>query len=128
MFEADIGAEAIYNIFKRIDLHKLAKQLEIELEKANSIDSGRINKRLATISAMIHSNCRPEWMFLTAIPVIPPALRPMVPLDGGRYATSRRQRFVSTGHQPQQPSEKIERNSCAGCYFAKRKKNFAGSG
>jgi DNA-directed RNA polymerase subunit beta' len=88
MFEAGIGAEAIFDIFKRIDLRKLVKQLEVELTKTNSIDSAKINKRLATIQALINSNSRPEWMFLTAIPVIPPALRPMVPLDGGRYATS----------------------------------------
>jgi DNA-directed RNA polymerase subunit beta' len=88
MFEAGIGAEAIYDIFRKIDLHKLEKQLVTDLEKANSVDSSKISKRLSTIQAMIHSNSRPEWMFLTAIPVIPPALRPMVPLDGGRYATS----------------------------------------
>ncbi len=88
MFEASIGAEAIYNIFKKIDLHKLLSQLKQEMEKASSLESVKINKRIAVISAMISSNIRPEWMFLTNIPVIPPALRPMVPLDGGRYATS----------------------------------------
>ncbi len=88
MFEASIGAEAIYNIFKKIDLNKLLSQLRTELEKASSLESGKINKRIGVVSAMINSNIRPEWMFLTLIPVIPPALRPMVPLDGGRYATS----------------------------------------
>ncbi len=88
MFEAGIGAEAIYNIFKKIDLQKLYDQLKKELEKANSLDVVRINKRISVIGAMINSNTRPEWMFLINIPVMPPALRPMVPLDGGRYATS----------------------------------------
>ncbi|KND48229.1 MAG: DNA-directed RNA polymerase, beta' subunit [Parcubacteria bacterium C7867-006] len=88
MFEASIGAEAIYNIFKKIDLEKLLGQLNAELEKASSIETGKINKRISVVAAMINSNIRPEWMFLTSIPVIPPALRPMVPLDGGRYATS----------------------------------------
>ncbi len=88
MFEAGIGAEAIYSIFKKIDVAKLLGQLEAELAKATSIEAGRISKRIATLSAMLHSGTRPEWMFLTDIPVIPPALRPMVPLDGGRYATS----------------------------------------
>lgn len=88
MFEASIGAEAIYNIFKKLDLQKLLTQLNTELEKASSLESVKINKRIAIVSAMINSNTRPEWMFLTHIPVIPPALRPMVPLDGGRYATS----------------------------------------
>ncbi len=88
MFEASIGAEAIYNIFKRIDLEKLLGQLNQELEKATSLEVSKVNKRISVVAAMIKSNIRPEWMFLTAIPVIPPALRPMVPLDGGRYATS----------------------------------------
>jgi DNA-directed RNA polymerase subunit beta' len=88
IFEAGIGAEAIYDILKDVDLKKLEKELAIDLEKAGSIESEKINKRLSIIRAMIHSGIRPEWMFLTNIPVIPPALRPMVPLDGGRYATS----------------------------------------
>ncbi len=88
MFEAGIGAEAIYNIFKKIDLNKLLVELKKELEKAGSLEISKINKRIGIVSAMISSNIRPEWMFLTHIPVIPPALRPMVPLDGGRYATS----------------------------------------
>lgn len=88
MFEAGIGAEAVYNIFKKIDLNKLLAQLEQDLEKAGNMEAAKINKRISTIQAMINSGTRPEWMFLTHIPVIPPALRPMVPLDGGRYATS----------------------------------------
>ncbi len=88
MFEASIGAEAIYNIFKKVDLQKLLTNLNQELEKASTLDSIKINKRISTVSAMINAGIRPEWMFLSAIPVIPPALRPMVPLDGGRYATS----------------------------------------
>lgn len=88
MFEAGIGAEAIYNIFKKIDMEKLVTVLEAQLEKSNSLDSERINRRLSLVKSMIKSGVRPEWMFLTRIPVIPPALRPMVPLDGGRYATS----------------------------------------
>lgn len=88
MFEAGIGAEAIYSIFKKIDMDALLESLKEELKKASSVDSVKINKRIATIQAMIHAEIRPEWMFLNYIPVIPPALRPMVPLDGGRYATS----------------------------------------
>lgn len=88
LFEANIGAEAIYDIFKETDLKKLEVELEKQMEKAGAIEIEKINKRLSLVRAMIHSNIRPEWMFLTRIPVIPPALRPMVPLDGGRYATS----------------------------------------
>jgi DNA-directed RNA polymerase subunit beta' len=88
MFEASIGAEAIFNLFKKIDLEKLLAQLNIDLEKASSLEAVKINKRISLIASLLSSNIRPEWMFLTHIPVIPPALRPMVPLDGGRYATS----------------------------------------
>ena len=87
-FEAEIGAEAIFNIFKTINLGELEKKVKKELESSKSIESAKIAKRLSIIQAMIKSNTRPEWMFLTRIPVIPPAMRPMVPLDGGRYATS----------------------------------------
>ncbi len=88
LFEAEIGAEAIYKIFKNLDLVKLEKKLLADLEKAGSLELAKITKRLSTVQSMVKSGVRPEWMFLTRIPVIPPALRPMVPLDGGRYATS----------------------------------------
>ncbi|MCF7834220.1 MAG: DNA-directed RNA polymerase subunit beta' [Candidatus Pacebacteria bacterium] len=87
-FEANIGAEAIYYIFKNLDLNKLKVHTETMLEKASSVDKEKLQKRLSLIRAMIHANIRPEWMFLTIIPVIPPVLRPMVALDGGRHATS----------------------------------------
>jgi DNA-directed RNA polymerase subunit beta' len=88
LFEAAIGAEAIYTILKNIDLQKLFENLTAEIENASSVDREKIHKRLSLVSSMLESKIRPEWMFLTRIPVIPPALRPMVPLDGGRYATS----------------------------------------
>jgi DNA-directed RNA polymerase subunit beta' len=88
LFEAGIGAEAVYNIFKEVNLSDLLASLYTELEKASALDSIRLNKRISLVSAMINAGVRPEWMFLSSIPVMPPALRPMVPLDGGRYATS----------------------------------------
>jgi DNA-directed RNA polymerase subunit beta' len=88
LFEAGIGAEAIYKIFKDLNLETLEKALVADLEKAGAIEIEKINKRLSLIRSMIKTGVRPEWMFMTRIPVIPPALRPMVPLDGGRYATS----------------------------------------
>jgi DNA-directed RNA polymerase subunit beta' len=88
VFEAGIGAEAIYNICRNLDLAKLADELSGELEKAGAVDRQKINKRLSLVKAMMHANIRPEWMFLVRLPVIPPALRPMVALDGGRHATS----------------------------------------
>src|SRR3989344_828674 len=88
LFEAGIGAEAVYNLCKDIDLHKLESRLHADFEKVSSVERDRLAKRLSVIRAMIASGIRPEWMFLTRVPVIPPAIRPMVPLDGGRYATS----------------------------------------
>jgi len=87
-FDASIGAEAIYTLFKNMDLEKLKKETENMVPKASSIDKEKLEKKLSLIRSMIHSGIRPEWMFLTVIPIIPPALRPMVALDGGRHATS----------------------------------------
>ena len=88
IFEAGIGAEAIYNILKKVDLNKLLEELEKKAEGASALEMPKLNKRISLVHQMTLSGVRPEWMFLTRIPVIPPALRPMVPLDGGRYATS----------------------------------------
>jgi DNA-directed RNA polymerase subunit beta' len=88
LFEANIGAEAVYETLKKLDLKKLLERLEKDLEKASALDSIKLAKRISLLKSMIKANLRPEWMFLTRIPVIPPALRPMVALEGGRYATS----------------------------------------
>ena len=87
-FEAGIGAEAIHNIFKSLDLKKLAGELETSLEKAGSTERVKLYKRLSLVKSMLRSGVRPEWMFLTVIPVTPPGMRPMVALEGGRHATS----------------------------------------
>jgi len=88
LFEADIGAEAVYTLFKNLDLKVLAKELAESLTKAGSLERIKLNKRLSLTKSMISSAIRPEWMFFRRIPVIPPALRPMVALEGGRHATS----------------------------------------
>ncbi len=88
IFEASIGAEAIFDILKKIDLAKLQTELEKELENAGAADREKLSKRISLTKQMIKAKLRPEWMFLIRIPVIPPGLRPMVALDGGRYATS----------------------------------------
>ncbi len=87
-FEASIGAEAIYSILKNLDLARLQELTEAAHEKASAVEREKLEKRLSLIRSMITSGIRPEWMFLTVIPVIPPALRPMVALEGGRHATS----------------------------------------
>lgn len=87
-FEAGIGAEAIYTIFKNLNLEKFIGELESQLETAGAAEREKLNKRLALVRSMHAAGVRPEWMFLTRIPVTPPALRPMVALESGRHATS----------------------------------------
>lgn len=90
VFDAGIGAEAIRKILKEVDLKKYKKAIEKEIEK-DKVDSARQVrnfKRLKMVSSMLKNKMRPEWMIMTVLPVMPPDLRPMVALDGGRYATS----------------------------------------
>jgi DNA-directed RNA polymerase subunit beta' len=88
LFEAKIGAEAIYDLFRSLKLDELKVRLEERYPKAAAAEREKLAKRISLVTAMIAANIRPEWMFLTKIPVIPPALRPMVALEGGRHATS----------------------------------------
>jgi len=88
IFEAGAGAETLRNIFEEVNLEALAKKLSDEVKKASPAVKRKIIKRLQVIEGMIRAKIRPEWMFLTVLPVLPPDLRPMVQLDGGRYATS----------------------------------------
>ena len=88
LFEARIGAEAIYDIFTKLDLKDLEKTLSARYETAGVAEREKLAKRLSLIAGLLASGVRPEWFFLTRIPVIPPALRPMVALEGGRHATS----------------------------------------
>ncbi len=88
LFEAKIGAESIFELFKNTDLAKLKDRLELERETAGVAERTKLDKRLNLIRGMLHAGVRPEWMFLNRIPVIPPALRPMVALEGGRHASS----------------------------------------
>ena len=88
-FTANIGAEAIREMLSMIDLEATAEQLREELKEATGeLKPKKIIKRLKIVENFIESGNRPEWMILTVIPVIPPELRPLVPLDGGRFATS----------------------------------------
>ncbi|NVJ94380.1 MAG: DNA-directed RNA polymerase subunit beta' [Marivivens sp.] len=88
-FQANIGAEAIREMLSMIDLEATAEQLREELKEATGeLKPKKIIKRLKIVENFLESGNRPEWMILTVIPVIPPELRPLVPLDGGRFATS----------------------------------------
>ena len=87
-FTAKMGAEAIRDLLVKVDLQKENDELQEELQDATGQKKIRITRRLEVIDAFIQSDNKPEWMILDAIPVIPPDLRPMVQLDGGRFATS----------------------------------------
>ena len=87
-FKAEMGAEAIEKLLKEIDVEKLSSKLKKELETASEQKKAKIVKRLDTVESFRLSKNLPEWMVMNVVPVIPPELRPMVQLDGGRFATS----------------------------------------
>ncbi|MGF1772437.1 DNA-directed RNA polymerase subunit beta' [Vibrio maritimus] len=88
-FTAKMGAEAIKDLLSTMDMHAEAEMMREELESTNSeTKRKKITKRLKLVEAFIQSGNNPEWMILTVLPVLPPDLRPLVPLDGGRFATS----------------------------------------
>jgi len=88
-FEAGIGAEALQKMLRAIDLEALREDLRFELKETNSeAKRKKLVKRMKLVDAFLESKTRPEWMILDVVPVIPPELRPLVPLDGGRFATS----------------------------------------
>ncbi|MBI4050638.1 MAG: DNA-directed RNA polymerase subunit beta' [Candidatus Doudnabacteria bacterium] len=88
VFKAGIGAEAVYQLVKEIDLEKLIVELEQELKTAEGAVRRKLIKRLKLAKSLLKGGMRPEWMLIFALPVIPPDLRPMVQLDGGRFAAS----------------------------------------
>ena len=87
-FKAEMGAEPIRKLLSEIDVDKLSEKLKKELERASEQKRAKLVKRLDTVESFRLSNNRPEWMIMQVVPVIPPDLRPMVQLDGGRFATS----------------------------------------
>src|SRR3989338_887973 len=88
VFEAETGAEALKKIIERLDLLSLGNELEEKAKNVSPAIRKKILQRLRLIKSLLKARSKPEWMFLTALPVIPPDLRPMVPLDGGRHASS----------------------------------------
>jgi DNA-directed RNA polymerase subunit beta' len=88
-FRAQMGAEAIKELLRRVNIEKLAEELRVKMRAENSVQKKlKYAKRLKVVDSFRKSNNKPEWMILDVIPVIPPELRPLVPLDGGRFATS----------------------------------------
>ena len=88
-FTAQIGAEAIQSMLRTLDLEKMAADIRVEIAEATTeLKPKKLAKRLKIVEAFIESGNKPDWMIMTVVPVIPPDLRPLVPLDGGRFATS----------------------------------------
>ena len=128
-FTAMIGAEAIREILRNMDLSGIAERLKVEIaESTTELKPKKLAKRLKIIEAFMHSGNKPEWMILTEVPVIPPDLRPLVPLDGGRFATSDLQRPLSPRHQPQQPPEAADRPARPRYHHPQREADAAGGG
>jgi len=88
LYDVKIGAEAIYDLMKNVNMQKLEANLLKKFEDASSLEKVKIRKMIALVRSMNKEGIRPEWMFFKRIPVIPPALRPIVSLGGGRYASS----------------------------------------
>ncbi len=87
-FRADMGAEAIKELLERIDLDELSNELRAEMKSSSGQKKAKVAKRLELVESFRKSNNRPEWMILDVVPVIPPDIRPLIQLDGGRFATS----------------------------------------
>jgi DNA-directed RNA polymerase subunit beta' len=88
VFEAGTGAEVLRNIFCQVDMKKAIGEMKKQLEEASPLNRKKILARLRVFQGMVNAGIRPEWMFWTMLPILPPDLRPMVQLDGGRYASS----------------------------------------
>ncbi len=127
VFRAGMGAEAIRELVTKIDLDQMVKELRVEITTTQSKQrKKKAAKRMMVVESFRKSGNRPEWMVLTVLPVLPPELRPMVQLDGGRFATSDLNDLVSPRDQPQQPAETPVGVGRAGCDRAQREAHVAG--
>jgi len=88
IFKAGIGGEAIYELLSQVDLKKIEEEFKKDSEKVSSANANKVLRRLKLVQGFIKENIRPEWMMIKILPVLPADLRPMVPLEGGRFATS----------------------------------------
>ena len=125
-FRGGMGAEAIRDLLQQVDLEAERIELLDQVRNAKGQKQARAVKRLKVVSAFIQSGNKPEMMVLDAVPVIPPELRPMVQLDGGRFATSRPQRPLPPRHQPQQPPQAAARPRRARDHRQQREAHAAG--
>jgi DNA-directed RNA polymerase subunit beta' len=127
-FVAKMGAEAIKELLTMVKIEELSIELRRRMREETSQQKKlKFSKRLKVTTSFLKSGNHPEWMILDVIPVIPPELRPLVPLDGGRFATSDLNDLVSSRYQSQQPSEEVDGVARAGSDRAQREAHAAGS-
>ncbi len=109
-FEAGIGAEAVKTLLERIDLEKLYTELRTEIRSTGSVAKRqKLSKRLKIVDAFRRSGINPACMVMSVVPVLPPDLRPLVPLEGGRFATSDLNDLYRRVYQSQQPTAATDR-------------------
>ena len=125
-FRGGMGAEAVRDLLEQVDLDAEREELEEQVKTAKGQKQSRAVKRLKVVSAFINSDNKPEDMILEAIPVIPPELRPMVQLDGGRFATSDLNDLYRARHQPEQPPQAAARPRRARDHRQQREADAAG--
>ena len=128
-FNAKMGAEAIKELLRRVEVEKLSDELREKMKTDASLQKRiKFAKRLKVLEAFRKSGNKPEWMILDVIPVLPPELRPLVPLGWRPLRDERFERSVSPRNQPQQPFEEADGAARAGRHRAQRKAHAAGSG
>ena len=128
-FLGGIGAEAMRECLKRIDVEQVGKAIREEMrETASDAKRKKLARRLKVVDAFRISGVKPDWMILDIIPVLPPELRPLVPLDGGRFATSDLNDLYRRVINRNNRLETANGAECAGDYHQKRKKDAPGGG
>ena len=125
-FQAGMGAEAVKKLLQDVDLEALSKQLHTELKDSSGQKKARIVKRLEVVDAFLLSGNKPEWMVIDVLPVIPPELRPMVQLDGGRFATSDLNDLYRRVINRNNRLKRLHPAQCAGYHRPQRKADAAG--
>ena len=124
-----MGAPVVQDLLADIDIEELSAELRARVRMETSIQRKQeALKRLKVVEAFRQSENRPQWMILDVIPVIPPDLRPLVPLEGGRFATSRPQRSLPSGDKSQQSPQEAHWHKSTRGYSAQREAHASGSG
>ena len=128
IFDAGMGAEAILKLIKQVNLNEMRNQLILETSSNSGQRRKKASKQLQVVEAFRRSGSKPEWMILTILPVLPPDLRPMVQLDGGKFAISGindlYRRVINRNNRLAPP----DGNRCSGDHYPQRKTDASGRG